>query len=316
MYSIKTQILIALLTIVSTFCVNAQTNVYHQFPHDSAVWCETHIIHPNAPLSLDSVITYNYCTKALKDTAINDSVLIYLGTQFFNGNANSTFLYDDTVNHKMFQISDEGIYGKMVYFIYDFNKIVGDTINDVYLIGGGSNVNYGIVSLIDSVFVGNNYRKQINYYFNLIETGGIRFGKIIEGIGSTFGLNTPFANSPYNIDNLDCFNYKNKDTLNITKACDLNEDVPVKLKNGTIQIFPNPAIESINISAQEVPSNIFPLMLKLYNNEGKLCITKSITENNNTETINIEHLPNGIYCWQLLNNKSSFHVTNKIIINH
>jgi hypothetical protein len=71
-----------------------------------------------------------------------------------------------------------------------------------------------------------------------------------------------------------------------------------------IFIFPNPAINVVSILGIDVVN------VKVFNNIGQLLINK-----NNTNTINVSQLSNGIYIFSI-EDSTGRTIHNKIIINH
>jgi hypothetical protein len=127
---------------------------------------------------------------------------------------------------------------KEVYFVepftnqecllYDFKLGVGDTVTGCY--NPGSCI---IVSSVDSVLIGSNYRKRINLATNPPYS-------LIEGIGSTAGLLEPLCPFEY-IANLICFS-QNGQTLypDTVTDCILTTQIPEIPEVEIASVHPNP----------------------------------------------------------------------------
>jgi hypothetical protein len=164
----------------------------------------------------------------------------------------------DTLNRKVFIIPPADTAEQL---LYDFTMHSGDTVRG-YI---ESNLNpKDVVVNVDSVLVGNNYRKrwEINPGYHIY---------FIESIGSTYGLieRSPGQVVDWADISLTCFS-ENGITVypDASTNCDLINSVdPVKLNNDQITIYPNPSNgsfrvdfnQSMNISKIQVtdlPGNI------------------------------------------------------------
>ncbi|MEQ8909500.1 MAG: hypothetical protein RIC95_09935 [Vicingaceae bacterium] len=175
------KLLLILSIIISTSTAFAQTNLYHSFPDSNVVW------NFNLQHYCFSIGGANedYSITITGDTMISNQTYQKVETPYVQSNVSGncnvyTSGYKGAIR--------EDIGAKKVYFmppnqnveelLYDFSLQVGDSLKG-YLEGGQ---NPTIVA-IDSVLVGNSYRKRW-----MIDTNKFYPTYIIEGIGSTFGL--------------------------------------------------------------------------------------------------------------------------------
>jgi hypothetical protein len=173
---------------------NAQFNVYHPFPDSNAVWgMESICIDPGCA---DWAYIQNYTAG---DTVINGQTYIRIDEHYLSmtnnfccpppGDAGPGYLREDTVSRQVYwlnmQTGEENL-------LFDFSLDVGDTLEG-YLYE--CTLVIRTVVSVDSVLIGQNYRRRINFD----TTQDCTHFSIIEGIGSTCGLTgcfiAPFAQS-------------------------------------------------------------------------------------------------------------------------
>ena len=156
----------------------AQTSMYHPFPDSNAVWgmisgswmCpDVYIQDYYAGDTLIGLYSYKIIMQAATDTICDTPPGLGAG-----------FLRDDTAAHKVYW----RIPGMATdTLLYDFTLEVGDTLRGLYANTGLCADGVVTVHSVDSIMVGTNYRKRINFSWDPC------FGpSIIEGIGSTTGL--------------------------------------------------------------------------------------------------------------------------------
>jgi hypothetical protein len=201
---------------------------------------------------------------------------------------------------------------KRVYFIssfqnidtllYDFNLSVGDTLAPSYIYDTAWFKNY--VSYIDSVIVGNSYKRQYWISNNFSQN----YVALIEGIGSTFGLLNQLA-PPFEFGcNLYCF----KENGNTVFPDTNYQCLPVSIgENGLLiknelSAFPNPANAFINFESQAHLKQV-----TIFNIEGRKLFSKLLS--GNTETIDTKDLSEGVYFATLLFSDNTT-ATKKIVI--
>ena len=180
--------------------------------------------------------------------------------------------------------------------LYDFGLTVGDSL------GGGC---FGfspctIVTSIDSILVGSNYRKK----FNLSSASY----SIIEGIGSTSGLLEPLCPFEYS-GTLICFT-QNGQTLfpDTTTSCEIITHINEIKYLSAFTIFPNPfyTFTTLQVSIEFVNSEVI-----IYDTYGK--IVKQQMIHDKTVIINRNGLGNGIYFFKVIGNSRQM-VCGKFII--
>jgi PKD repeat protein len=179
----KRQLYITLLLLIS--CVSqAQTNVYHPLPIDSATWrFEYYDINcTNGPPCYSNDIIMK------GDTTINSYQYIQYGQGAIRQDIpmKKVYYYD-------YNIHSESL-------VYDFNLLLGDTIPHTWLDNQDSTQTI-FVNSIDSVFVNGQWRNR--YMLSDTSSGSAQF-ELIEGVGNTQGLLSPFTTCYCDI-NLICF---------------------------------------------------------------------------------------------------------------
>jgi hypothetical protein len=238
----RKQLLFAWFTFL-TLSLFGQTSVYHPFPDKNVVW--------NFHFGLQcwtGTSDENYSIIISGDTIISGKtyqiLTIPFAQSFTSGECDHIMVgYKGAIRHdnvlkKVFIIPPTETLEQL---LYDFNMQVGDTVKG-YI--ETNNFPPDTVQSVDSVFIGNSYRKRWNINIGY----GVQF---IEGIGSTFGL---VERSPGNkIDlpdyTLNCFQ-QNTFTIypNTSSNCELITAVnPEEKLSDEINIFPNPSNGSFTI---------------------------------------------------------------------
>ncbi len=248
------KLLLALIICCNSITLHAQTSVYHPFPDSSASWNYSY---------------GNVCWGIFSNSAIDYYNSYYIGSDtLINNLSYHSFQIPAIVYHAGPDCTPPGYYvlpgkyagafrndhpNKKVYIVpeadsieqllFDFDMQVGDSLKG-FLSVCAPNVSCDIVISIDSVLVGNSYRKRwfVNPYYNVY---------FIEGIGSTYGLlrYIPANMSDHDAINLDCFqqNAQNlyPDTLG---SCPLLTSVAtLPSPENIIKIHPNPSKGNINV---------------------------------------------------------------------
>ncbi len=147
-----------------------------------------------------------------------------------------------------------------------------------------------IITNIDSVLVGNNYRRRIKVFHSSINDD-----YWIEGIGGSKGL---FSSVSYFFEwgtSLLCFTDSLTYTINtVYPDMDICSDwtVLTTIENSreSIKIFPNPATSNIRIESNVNLQNGY---LKIYNSQGQVVHSQKLLEEN--AQINIQNIPPGLY---------------------
>lgn len=291
---------------------NGQTSVYHPFPDSNAIW--NFDSYQWCGLGFDNW-EHLYSIKMTGDTVINSTNYHKLEVPAevieSNGMCNATGSWTISGHYAGSVRQDSAL--KMVYFVppsetteqllYDFNMVVGDTV-----IGYTSTHAYpaDTVQSIDSVLVGNSYRKR----WKLSSVYEIYF---IEGIGSTYGLVelSPGWLVDHNSYTLTCFQ-QNGLTLypNTTMNCDLITGVNnIASDKFLINIYPNPFHTTALL---QLHPDFSKGDLKVYNSLGSLITTQTIS-NQNSLTLNRDNLSNGLYLLHLTNSRGQMTVEKLII---
>ena len=280
------------------FSVKAQTSVYHEFPDSNANWNIHFYVYPTLSWPPSSE---HYTTTISGDTIINASTYhklniphIQVDTNgacfmiFFTGYQGA--IRQDTLIKKVYYVSP---YDTTEQLLYDFTLQIGDTVKGYF--GPNYLVFPATVYSIDSILIGNNYRKMWNISGGIINT-------IIEGIGSSFGLlESPYPNASFQCPlefTLTCFSqngaslYPNGATncQIITNATDISNFVASSV------ISPNPFI---SLATLKVPLEYENAAFKIYNVAGLLVRSQTVTYPNTL--IKRETLCSGIYFYKIIN---------------
>src|ERR1051326_2111949 len=165
-----------------------QTNVYHPFPDSNATWFSWKSFCPCPPYVGIQLEIWDWLTG---DTIIGSTTYKKIQEYTFCQNDGSTTLgyagayRQDTAQKKILLRLPSAISDTI---LYDFNLLVGNAIPQNWYISASPQ---SIISSIDSILIGTNYRKR----FNFIMSGHMpdTVQSLIEGIGSTTGLLLPLA---------------------------------------------------------------------------------------------------------------------------
>ena len=77
----------------------------------------------------------------------------------------------------------------------------------------------------------------------------------------------------------------------------------------TVSIFPNPTSDEVNIHFED---GIKDIEVQLFDQVGKLILSEQFGDSNVQETIQLSHLPNGIYLLKVFSENDTF--SEKIIL--
>lgn len=282
--------------IVSQNFLFAQT--YIPLPDTNAKWVTVLYVSPNC---MNYGCPYSYTFNG--DTLIN--TIVYkklLSTSSYSG-----AIRQDTNTQRVYYVPKN--YSNE-YLLYDFSINVGDTITS-YVDPGVIVPCHNTVFSIDSIYIGNKYRKRLRL------SSDCWIGSWIEGVGSEAGLLEPWAGGPASYQ-LWCFEYNGKvlyplpDT--IYSSCDstllfVNEQNI--LNQRVVNISPNPfSNEAIIFLNQPFLKQTFSITV--FSLLGKEIIKIKLIS---SETkIERGHLPSGIYFYKVQNENGSMQETGKIII--
>src|ERR1035437_2724792 len=305
----KTVTLIFLSLLLMIGFTIAQTNVYHHMPDSNAIWrvtygtgitvdndnCCNDCLQYQNQISGDTVIgayTYHKLTKSGVTYYYHYSTACDFSnpTGGFNGYCGA--YRDDTSAKKVYVIMRDS---STEALLYDFNLNVGDTIHPVFNL---FNCPLITIASIDSILIGNNYRKRWNINFATCGNAA----SIIEGIGSTFGLFEQLTNFESG-GQLVCFS-QNDTSLYPSLSLGGCALFTVGLKevinaDETISIFPNPANNTITIRHAVLPAKEESLIISdIFGRE----IYYQSKSNSTLSTIDISKWNDGVYYWEMISN--------------
>jgi len=233
--------LIFFVAILTALSANSQTNVYHPFPDSSAIW-NIHYCYACMGGWSDEY----YSVTISGDTIVGGLSYHKLITPYIQsvasgcGGMSAGYLgaiRQDAAQRKVFYLPPSAGSEQL---LYDFNLAAGDTVK-----GYTESQAYprDVVQSVDSVLVGNSYRKRWNLPCYDIH--------IIEGIGSTYGL---FQFSPGCITDapdfaINCFKQNGQTlypdpTANCGLITSVNSPAGIDRK---IRISPNPSHGSFTV---------------------------------------------------------------------
>ena len=295
-----------LFTLSIFYKVDAQTNVYHPFPEDSATWVVDYFAMPPACNGSGYCSTSIYWLNG--DTTINTLSYnkMYLEEYYDQGPYSYIMnplhyiggLRQDVISKKVFFISDTMNSDTL---LYDLDVSIGDTLPETYLANLYINQPV-VVQSIDSVMVGSLYRRR----FNFATPSTNEF--IIEGVGASAGpfiLNNFFENGPY----LRCFS-GDSGALGLGYSnCGFNMGVmnpKATNENLELQILPNPTIGTVKIiSSQKIHSIV------LTNSLGERI--SLVNQSNSQFELDLSSFSKGIYFVKVTDEKGNFGVK-KIVL--
>jgi hypothetical protein len=289
----------------------SQTNVYHKFPTDSAMWREFTGCYPYPVYK-----GYQYFIKG--DTIISGKEYhkiltsgVHYGVDITGGcnynsilgsfNSYSGSLREDTLSKKVYFIPAGN---QTESLLYNFNLNLNDSLYNGLTNDSINKHNY--VSSVDSILVGNEYRKRFG-----ISNMDHLF--IIEGIGSTYGLISPIEYQFEYYIELFCFTqngiplYESSDSHSTCDAASINEAVPLQTFN--ISINPNP----FNSTAELRLNKIFErFVIEICNLQGA-SISKTTYFSTDKVTIDSKGIESGLYFLKVILD-SKVVQTRKIVI--
>ncbi|MGD9494396.1 MAG: T9SS type A sorting domain-containing protein [Bacteroidales bacterium] len=284
--------LLIVLFLLPALTGKAQTSVYHHFPDSNAVWGMVSVCMETSCGDWEYIQDYydgDTVIGAYLYKKINEEVLMVTSGSCCQvpGTVGPVFIREDTVARKVYfrtaLITSDSL-------LYDFTLNIGDTLKGFF---GDYGMGLWTVQSVDSVLVGDTYRKRIN--FDTSET--IFYFSIIEGVGSTTGLTALYWGHFEMGTSLQCFSVNgdikytyslNPDTIACgTLPVNLFESV---LNDLTVYVFPNPAQDVISIKSGLEP---FPLFVSIFSFQGKFILEKQVQPDECE--IDIATLPPGIY---------------------
>ncbi len=279
------QLLFLLLPLVGV----GQTSVYHPFPESDAVWtCSL-----SDPCIFDTgYVYYHYPIAILGDTVIQNQSYKRLETHFkVDYSTSSTCLVHLEVPY-YWGAYRQDILNKKVYYVpynetseqllYDFTLEVGDTVQGYF----AADCDNYIVSSIDSVVVGNSYRKR--WIIN-----GYPLFYMIEGVGGANGpaWSLPYCGGPQNPTSNRLICFQEGGTImypDTATSCLTVTDIAKEPREASLLIYPNPTTSTIRIQLPE--NNLNATRTSLYDMTGRLVYQQPFNPN-----INLGYLDRGTY---------------------
>jgi hypothetical protein len=285
--------LMIVLMLLATIFAKAQTSVYHPFPESNAIW--------NIKCGVWPCYNSNSWNEYFSYTILGDTVINtityhkwYIPEVVYADNCDSInfagyigAFRNDIPNKKVYYIHSGSNTEEV---LYDFNITVGDTINKSW---GFKQPYVMVVSVEDSVRVGENYRKI--WHASSISAGSV---DIIEGIGGTRGPIKYWDVIDPPTYNLICFsqngniNYPGDSPCNIISLINSND------AEMSATLSPNPFHFSSQLTLSKTFSNA---ELKIYNTNGDQVRQQRISSQ--TTTIYRDGLSDGVYLFQINNSK-------------
>lgn len=175
--------------------------------------------------------------------------------------------------------------------LYDFNLKAGDKITYQY----HGNPSEWEVLRIDTIECGKTMRRQYTFKSNWSENGEY-WEHWIEGIGNEYDLLTPLHERPTMIGApmLNCVHYQDQVLYPANaESCNCRtSSVRGKETIGSYRILQNPIVDKI-LSIEFNESGFTGL--KLYDYEGKLCLSQPISQHSGILNISLNHLSKGNY---------------------
>jgi hypothetical protein len=288
--------LLLVLFSLATLSTSAQTSVYHPFPDSNASW---NFNMTQGMCFMGGFSSEDYSLTFSGDTIIENQtyhklVIPYVQISITGGCTQQNFpgyqgaIRQDVSNKKVFYVPPAQ---SVEQLLYDFTLEAGDTVNG-YL--QSCNSPPDIVVAIDSVLIGDNYRKRwsINPCYDIY---------LIEGIGSTFGLLKPSPGCATDNDyySLTCFSQDGQTLYPDFTICPLITSV-----SGTddfsdqISIYPNPSNGSFSVGfvrADDITE------IRISDMIGNFVFRKQMNNQNN---VSIHNLPAGTYILTVVDRKN------------
>ncbi|MBP1664601.1 MAG: hypothetical protein H6Q19_1741, partial [Bacteroidetes bacterium] len=247
------------------------------FPEKNATWnfhCSL--------IGMSGDFNENYSISISGDTTINTQTYHKLTTPFANTIALRGYkgaIRQDIAAKKVYFVPRNE---KTEQLLYDFTLQIGDTVKG-YLQANLSQKD--TIKSIDSVLVGNSYRKRwlVNSNYNIY---------FIEGLGSTYGLfeQSPGSTPDFPDFSINCYR-ENSQTLypDSQTNCELISSVKrIEANSNQIRILPNPQNGSLQIEF----NNTDIIEIKIIDLSSKVIFQQSTT---NMKTILIDRLQSGLY---------------------
>ena len=305
----KTLLIIGL--VVLTSFTYSQSNIYHTFPANDAVWRES-----SGGYQSENCKDYQYIITG--DTLVEDFVYHKLqlsGVQYAEDNEGfcTSFIIayfneyigafrEDTLNKKIYYLPSLSSTDTL---LYDFDLNLGDSLPPTFTNNQAFFHNY--VSLVDSTLIGSTYRRMLG----ISTPQSQNYTYLIEGIGSTFGLLGQIMPQFEYGSILECFIQNGMtlypDTINPCTLVSIENNHHIQ--DPITEIYPNPFNFYSEISFAKTINSV---TLNLYNAHGVLIFREQYTNCDRIKFIR-NGIKSGIYFLRLEFDEYNI-ITKKIIV--
>jgi hypothetical protein len=288
---------LSILVLLGASGLKSQTSMYHPFPESNAAWNTNYYFYCFGWGFEDDYYSYTIGADTIIGSATYRTLIVPFwfnsGVSHCTGQAGYKGAYrQDTTLRKVFIIPPGDSTEQL---LYDFNLQVGDTCKG-YLMRYCPGLDY-IVDNVDSILIGNQYRKRWHFPQYLMDM------YIIEGIGSSEGLLewpcTTIANDGPQY-KLTCF--QQNGILQYQDSAFVNGNCDLILRADEINV-PNLISIAVNASGDLQMSITNPLLensiISVYNSSGKLLFSKNIL-NGETVFLTERIYSAGIYYYNII----------------
>ena len=292
---------ILIFCLLSFIGLKAQTNIYHKWPRNNAVWYD--VKQTVDPQTWITTTTYSSLFMA-GDSLLHDSLFI-VACGYQNQDTCYVLLFEDTLNKIILKRRfPENL------ILYEFNKVIGDSVYNTYPVGWPPTIGGPIID-IDSINLGSGFRRRLVY----LDPYTLETNYLVEGVGSTRGIMTIFYGNEFGWQSLICYNHNNTDTLGSTSNCALIDNIETLKENHRILIYPNPANDKIRIEMPYISTGFSSVDIYLYNTEARIIEEQKNIRLPNSNILNCGAIPEGLYLIKIVG-KNGVEITKKIIIKH
>ncbi len=309
---IRRLLLVLILVLVGINNSRAQTNVYHAFPDSGARWggyswginqyCQCPVTDKHTLfMDGDTLIGSFHYQKLLQSGYKTASLYPYWCCAYVN-------TYEGAIRQDTQQKKIYINVGNQDFLLYDFNLSLGDTLSFATYI---SDFDTNVVTSIDSILVGNSFRKRLN--ITTLHYSGDS-ASIIEGIGSTLGLLDLIPPAFDTGSGLDCFSLNGQTLYPDTSTfCNINVGIPsINLENGIILLSPNPFTTQATLTIQGI-KNENNKSLSVYNLLGQE-VQNIFVGNAKEVIIHRKNLPSGMYFYKLMDDNKTVLGMGKMVV--
>ena len=195
--------------------------------------------------------------------------------------------------------------------LYDYSLQPGDYLPHCFN-SYNSSIDSDFVNTIDSVLIGNSYRKRFNIAQNKSSPTGN--ASIIEGIGSSMGLMEPIFFDNHYATYLDCYSDSSV-SIGGAPCQKFYVGVPaIRKTESIISVNPNPSNGVFTLVCHSELSEESQPVIKVYNVFGELILNETLHHTQGYNPINLTGQPNGIYLYRVIANSGELIGEGKLII--